>query len=226
MLPDGLYGRRIGMFQKIWILGSIVLATGCSQRSPWVVVPSPVVATEALRQASSVPADAKVAADVKVAADATAVAHLGGLLFPVPGVDSTRLDDSFDAPRDGGVRKHNAIDIMAKRGAPVLSVQDGRILRLSNNAKGGISIYATDLEEQFVYYYAHLDRYHSSIYSGRPLLRGDTLGYVGTTGNAPAEVPHLHLQVMHMPADRKFWNGPAVNPYPLLRATASLQAAK
>ena len=209
------------MFQKIWILGMIVLATGCSQRAPWRIVPSPVAVSEAPRQQ----ADA-VPPAVTAAADATAVAHLAGMLFPVPGVDSTRLDDSFDAPRDGGVRKHNAIDIMAKRGTPVLSVQDGRILRLSRSAKGGITIYATDLDEQFVYYYAHLDRYHSSVYAGRPLLRGDTLGYVGTTGNSPADAPHLHFQVMHMPADRKFWNGPAINPYPLLRATASLPAGK
>ena len=158
--------------------------------------------------------------------DDTAVAHLGGLLFPVPGVDSTRLDDSFDAPRDGGTRRHDAIDIMAPRGTPILAVQDGRILRLTNNAKGGITIYATDIEEQFVYYYAHLDRYYPNIYSGKPLMRGDTLGYVGTTGNAPKDVPHLHFQVMHMPADKKFWNGPPINPYPLLRPTGTQSAAK
>ena len=153
-------------------------------------------------------------------ADATAVAHLTTLFFPVPGVDSTRLDDSFDAPRDGG-RKHNAIDIMAPRGTPVLSVQDGRILRLSTSANGGITLYAVDLDEQFVYYYAHLDHYHQSVYAGRPLLRGDTIGYVGTTGNAPKDTPHLHFQVMRMPADRKFWNGEPINPYPLLRPTTT-----
>lgn len=211
------------MFQKLWVLSVIVVLAGCSQRAPWRVVPSPATATEAPRQQAEPVA---VAPDVRAAADATAVAHLGGMLFPVPGVDSTRLDDSFDAPRDGGVRKHNAIDIMATRGMPVLSVQDGRILRLSRSAKGGITLYATDLEEQFVYYYAHLDRYHPSVYAGRPLLRGDTLGYVGTTGNAPQGAPHLHFQVMHMPVDRKFWNGPAINPYPLLRATSSLPVGK
>jgi murein DD-endopeptidase MepM/ murein hydrolase activator NlpD len=153
-------------------------------------------------------------------ADATAVAHLTTLFFPVPGVDSTRIDDSFDAPRDGG-RRHNAIDIMAPRGTPVLSVQDGRVLRLSVNANGGITLYAVDLDEQFVYYYAHLDRYHQTVYAGRPLLRGDTIGYVGTTGNAPKGTPHLHFQVMRMPADHKFWNGEPINPYPLLRQPAS-----
>ena len=110
---------------------------------------------------------------------------------------------------------------MAPRGTPVLSVQDGRVLRLSVNPNGGITLYAVDLDEQFVYYYAHLDRYHQTVYAGRPLLRGDTIGYVGTTGNAPKGTPHLHFQVMRMPADHKFWNGEPINPYPLLRQPAS-----
>lgn len=136
-------------------------------------------------------------------------------------MDSTRLDDSFEDPRDGGARKHQAIDIMAPRGSAVLAVQDGRILSLSKSAKGGTTVYATDLEEQFVYYYAHLDRYHANVYAGRPLLRGDTIGYVGTTGNAPKNVPHLHFQVMRMPGDRKYWVGEPINPFPLLRATST-----
>src|SRR2546428_728190 len=138
----------------------LAIATACSQRSPWRVVAAPVPPPA---ESVAAPALAPAAAPV----DATAVAHLQGLFFPVPGVDSTRLDDSFDEPRDGGVRKHNAIDIMAPRGTPVLSVEDGRVLRLAKSSKGGITLYATDLEEQFVYYYAHLDRYYPSMYAGR-----------------------------------------------------------
>jgi murein DD-endopeptidase MepM/ murein hydrolase activator NlpD len=195
---------------------ALLFATACSQRSPWVVV-SPVPAPQAVASAPG----AAVSAPAPAPADATAVAHLGALTFPVSGIDSTRLDDSFDEPRDGGARTHRAIDILAPKGSAVLSVQDGRILRLSKSEKGGITVYATDLEEQFVYYYAHLDRYHAKVYAGKPLMRGDTLGYVGTTGNAPKNLPHLHFQVMRMPADRKFWAGDPVNPYPLLRATVS-----
>jgi murein DD-endopeptidase MepM/ murein hydrolase activator NlpD len=206
------------MLSRRWFLLLTVLATACSQRAPWRVVPTPAAAPRQQAEA--------VAPFMAAPADATAVAHLGSLLFPVPGVDSTRLDDSFDAPRDGGVRRHNAIDIMAPRGTPVLAVQDGRVLRLAKNAKGGITVYATDLDEQFVYYYAHLDRYHASVYDGRPLMRGDTIGYVGTTGNAPKDLPHLHFQVMRMPADHKFWNGDPVNPYPLLSRTTSRQSGK
>jgi murein DD-endopeptidase MepM/ murein hydrolase activator NlpD len=192
---------------RLSTLALLLLATACSQRSPWVVVPVP-----APRQQAE-----PLAAPPAAPADATAVAHLGSLVFPVAGLDSARLDDSFDDPRDGGARKHQAIDIMAPRGSAVLSVDDGRILRLTKSAKGGTTIYATDLEEKFVYYYAHLDRYHTNTYPGRPLMRGDTIGYVGTTGNAPRDVPHLHFQVMRMPSEGKYWMGEPINPYPLLR---------
>ncbi len=206
-------------------LALLFIAAGCSQRAPWRVVPAPVQgptqqarSTQSAQLAPSVEPLAAAPAAPAAPADATAVAHLNSLLFPVVGGDSARLSDSFEEPRDGGARTHRAIDIMAPKGTPVLAVADGRILRLANTAKGGISIYAADLEEQYVYYYAHLDRYHPNIYTGRPLLRGDTLGYVGTTGNAPKNLPHLHFQLMRMPPDRKFWNGEPINPFPLLRA--------
>jgi len=210
--------------QKIWLLGSILVTVGCSQRAAWRVIPSaPVPANASVERPRQQSEQTSVTDATPL--DAATLAHLGTLMFPVPGVDSTRLDDSFDDPRDGGGRRHNAIDIMAPRGTPVLSVQDGRILRLSKNAKGGNSIYATDLEGQFVYYYAHLDRYHPNVYNGKPLVRGDTIGFVGTTGNAPATTPHLHFQVMRMPSDHKFWDGDPINPYPLLRRTATTSAA-
>ena len=210
----------------------MLLATACSQRAPWRVIPAPEgqapaqSGVPAAAPASDRPALATAASPAPAPTDATAVAHVRALYFPVASGDSVRLDDSFDAPRDGGVRKHQAIDIMAPLGTPVLSAGDGRILRLSKSAKGGITIYATDLDEQFVYYYAHLDRYHASVYAGKPLMRGDTLGYVGTTGNSPKDAPHLHFQIMRMPADRKFWNGAPVNPYPLLRQPAASQGSQ
>lgn len=212
----------------------VLTLAACSQRAPWRVVgtlPSaPAAATSQSARSTSVSDGSVVQTSASVAAipDAALLAHVGSLYFPVAGMDSTRLDDSYDAPRDGGARKHNAIDIMAPRGAAVLAVQDGRVLKLSNNPKGGIALYTTDLDEQFVYYYAHLDRYHARVYAGRPLMRGDTVGYVGTTGNAPPNLPHLHFQVMRMPPDkRSFTMGEPVNPFPLLRTTAQpLSATK
>jgi len=207
----------------------LALSAACSQRSPWRVIETPSPLSAAGAPASSAPAPASsrppslsmvaAAPRTDAAADATAVAHLRSLLFPVGGsIDSTRYDDSFDAPRDGGVRKHNAVDIMAPRGAPVLAVADGRILQLRKNAKGGLTVYASDLGDRFVYYYAHLDRYHPKVYGGKPLMRGDTLGFVGTTGNSPKDLPHLHFQVMRMPADGRYVaGGEPINPFPLLQ---------
>jgi murein DD-endopeptidase MepM/ murein hydrolase activator NlpD len=212
----------------------LLAVAACSQRAPWTAVNSvspkaapaatvssqPAAAVAPVRANSSLPSLSMVARAPE-ANDATAVAHLRSLLLPVGGVENIRLDDSFDALRDGGARKHNAIDILAPRGTPVVSASDGRILRLQKNPKGGLTLYATDLEGQFVYYYAHFDRYHPKIYSGKPLMRGDTLGFVGTTGNAPPNLPHLHFQVMRMPSDGKYVNGTPINPYPLLRQSAS-----
>ena len=221
--------HRLGSFLMV-----AALLAACSQRAPFRVAPATPTrasATNAASASTSVagpvePAGSPIKQPVSEPTDALLALHVGSLYFPVAGMDSTRLDDSYDAPRDGGVRRHNAIDIMAPRGAAVLAVQDGRVLKLSNNTKGGIVVYATDLDEQFVYYYAHLDRYHSRIYNGKPLMRGDTIGYVGTTGNSPANLPHLHFQVMRMPADKRSYStGAPVNPFPLLRTTAQPQAA-
>jgi peptidoglycan LD-endopeptidase LytH len=221
--------RKLGSFLMV-----VLVLTACSQRAPWRVVAAQPAASNASpaspAAATTKVSDGSVALASVMAApavpDAALLAHVGSLYFPVAGMDSTRLDDSYDAPRDGGVRKHNAIDIMAPRGSAVLAVQDGRVLKLSNNPKGGITVYASDLEDQFVYYYAHLDRYHPRMYNGKPLMRGDTIGYVGTTGNSPANLPHLHFQIMRMPADkRSFSTGTPVNPFPLLRTTALTQAS-
>ena len=225
------------MTKKLGSFLMVVLAlAACSQRAPWRVVN----ASPATTATASAPAAAPAATSTKVSggdvaqasapavsiADAALLAHVGSLYFPVAGMDSTRLDDSYDAARDGGVRRHNAIDIMAPRGSAVLAVQDGRVLKLSSNPKGGITVYATDLEDQFVYYYAHLDRYHARMYNGKPLMRGDTIGYVGTTGNSPPNLPHLHFQIMRMPADKRSYStGAPVNPFPLLRTTAQTQAS-
>jgi len=143
------------------------------------------------------------------------------LALPVAGVEVGRLRDSFTDPRDGGARTHHALDIMAPRGTPVLAADDGRILRMRSNTLGGITVYTSDPAGRVVYYYAHLDRYHPGRSEGTSIARGDTLGYVGTTGNAPPNVPHLHFQVLRVPDDGRWWVGEAVNPLPLLRASAA-----
>ena len=137
-----------------------------------------------------------------------------GLQIPVAGITQQQLNDTFDEGRDGG-RVHRALDILAPRGTPVLAADSGKILRMRTNALGGNTIYAADPLGRVVYYYAHLDAYQPGLSDGAPIARGDTLGYVGTTGNAPKDTPHLHFQVMRMPADGKYWDGEPINPFPL-----------
>jgi peptidoglycan LD-endopeptidase LytH len=136
------------------------------------------------------------------------------LAFPVQGFESN-LRDNFDETR-GGTHKHEALDIMAPRGTPVVAVDDGRVAKLFRSVAGGITVYQFDPEGKYVYYYAHLDRYAEGLVEGLTIKRGDLLGYVGSTGNAPALAPHLHFTIFRMGPDRKWWKGTAVNPYPYL----------
>lgn len=138
------------------------------------------------------------------------------LIIPVIGVEPEELHDDFSAARGGG-RRHNAIDILAPYGTPVVAADAGYILRLSRNRAGGIVVYATDPEERVVYYYAHLAGYFEGLSAGKQIAKGDTLGYVGTSGNAPENTPHLHFQIMRMRGGGRYWNGEPFNPYPLLR---------
>jgi murein DD-endopeptidase MepM/ murein hydrolase activator NlpD len=136
------------------------------------------------------------------------------LIVPVAGVAPEKIPNTFDAER--GARRHRAIDILAPRGTPVLSADDGLVLRVGRNPSGGNIIYATDPGRRLVYYYAHLDRFRDGLSAGTRLARGDTIGFVGTTGNAPADTPHLHFQVMLLLADRQYWDGEPIDARPLL----------
>lgn len=134
------------------------------------------------------------------------------LMVPVEGAEPSQLRNDYDARRSGG-RTHRAIDVMSPKGTPVLAADDGRIGRIGTTPIGGNIIYATDPDERFVYYYAHLDRHARGLQTGQRVQKGDVIGYVGTTGNAPANVPHLHFQVMLRGAGRAWWDGPTINPW-------------
>ena len=134
--------------------------------------------------------------------------------IPVAGMLTANLRDSFDEGRDDK-RVHRALDILAPRGTPVISADSGRILRVGFNSLGGNSIYASDPLGRLVYYYAHLDAFRPGLVAGASVARGDTLGFVGTTGNAPKDTPHLHFQVMRMPPDGRYWDGDPINPFPI-----------
>jgi murein DD-endopeptidase MepM/ murein hydrolase activator NlpD len=160
--------------------------------------------------ASTAPATAD--AQPPSAADILAARHL---IVPVQGVPRAALHDTFAAARSKG-RSHNAIDIMAPRGTPVLAADDGRLEKISSNRGGGLAAYQSDPSGQFIYYYAHLAGYAEGLRDGQPLRRGDVIGYVGTTGNAPSTAPHLHFAVMLLTHQGRWWGGEAVNPYAAL----------
>jgi murein DD-endopeptidase MepM/ murein hydrolase activator NlpD len=176
--------------------------------------PTPVPAT-AKSTTPSLSTAAVMAPDLSSMSDADYL-RWRSILVPVAGADMTHVDDSFNEGRDGGDRTHRAIDILAPRGTPILSADDGKILRMSTSALGGISMYTVDANARIVYYYAHMERYNDAMSPGRSIVRGDTLGFVGTTGNAPKNTPHLHFQVMRWPSDGKYWNGEPINPFDVL----------
>ena len=138
-----------------------------------------------------------------------------GLLLPVQGVRPQQLVDTFSDARSEG-RVHDAIDIMAARGTPVLAASDGRVAKLFTSRLGGLTIYEFDPTSTWVYYYAHLDRYAANLAEGQSLRRGEVIGYVGSSGNASADAPHLHFEISRLGPERNWWQASPVNPYPLL----------
>ena len=145
------------------------------------------------------------------AASHVAAATLRPLAVPVEGVTVADLRDTFDDGRPG--HRHEAIDIAARRGARVLAADDGTLVKLFTSVPGGLTIYQFDPDARFAYYYAHLDRYADGLREGMQLQRGDLIGYVGTSGNARADAPHLHFAVFRLGPERQWWKGEAVNPF-------------
>jgi peptidoglycan LD-endopeptidase LytH len=138
------------------------------------------------------------------------------LMLPVLGIKKEDLRSNFDEPR-GGSRRHEAIDILAPRNTPIFAVEDGKIARLFLSAGGGITIYQYDPSEKYVYYYAHLEKYAPDLKEGDRVKRGDVIGYVGTTGNAPRNTPHLHFAIFKMTDDKRWWQGTPIDPYSVLK---------
>ncbi|HXG92521.1 MAG TPA: M23 family metallopeptidase [Blastocatellia bacterium] len=137
------------------------------------------------------------------------------LLIPVSGVSANQLRDSFNDARSEG-RVHQAIDIMAPGGTPVMAVTDGTVMKLHRSAKGGITLYQSDPSGRYVYYYAHLMRYADGMAEGKSVKRGDVIGYVGDTGNPGPGNYHLHFAISKPDAPGKWSGGTPINPYPIL----------
>jgi murein DD-endopeptidase MepM/ murein hydrolase activator NlpD len=136
--------------------------------------------------------------------------------LPVRGVARRDLRDSFDQTR-GSTRKHEAIDILASRNTPVLAVEDGIVARLFESKAGGTTVYEFDPTTRYVYYYAHLERYADGLQEGNHIQRGQILGYVGTSGNAPKDTPHLHFAIFRLTDKKQWWQGSPIDPYEVFK---------
>lgn len=136
--------------------------------------------------------------------------------IPVEGVDRDDLTRSFRDARSGD-RTHEALDILAPRNTPVKAVEDGRIAKLFNSKAGGITIYQFDPSERFCYYYAHLEKYADAVREGERVRKGQVIGYVGTSGNAPKDTPHLHFAVFRLSDSKRWWEGTPLDPFDVLQ---------
>ena len=144
-----------------------------------------------------------------------------GLAIPVAGIRAAQLSDTFTQARAGG-RPHDAIDIMAPRGTPVVAAAEGTVEKLFfSHGGGGITAYVRSPDGRWMYYYAHLDAYAPGLHEGQRIARGEAIGTVGSTGNASPAGPHLHFAINAMGPNDRWWQGRPINPYPLLAGRGS-----
>jgi murein DD-endopeptidase MepM/ murein hydrolase activator NlpD len=140
-----------------------------------------------------------------------------GLVIPVTGIKASELIDTYKQARAGGARVHDAIDIMADHGTPVVAAAPGRLEKLFfSKGGGGISAYVRSNDGRYIFYYAHLQDYAPGLKEGQAIKRGDPIGRVGVTGNSNPDGPHLHFAINRMAPGEKWYEGTPVNPYPLL----------
>ena len=144
---------------------------------------------------------------------AGAVAPLA-LLFPIHGLSPKDVGEGFGALRALGSRRHQAVDIAAPRGTPVVAATSGRVALLSNHPSAGLTVEQEDDSGRFCLVYAHLDGFAPGLREGSSVVRGQVLGYVGSTGNATAVAPHLHFAV-HRNEEGACWSGTPLDPEPL-----------
>ena len=221
--PFGLgLALGIGLFVALWIGGALsdpsrpARAPAEAARTPQVeptprALPPPAVpaATYPTIRSDEMPRPA-----LSPAVEDIAFLRLRRLQFPVPTVDPKRLRDDFSDSRNG--RSHEALDILAPRGTPIVAVDDGVVQKMFHSVgKGGLTVYQFDPEGAYCYYYAHLDRYADGLREGQELKKGDVIGYVGTTGNAPPQTPHLHFGIFKLGPEKQWWKGAALNPFPV-----------
>lgn len=185
------------------------------------MVPGPLESDVAAPTESEVVATAPAIGPTNTAPDAPPASTAAGtdleilqrkrLRIPIDGVAHAALQQSFEQAR--GTGRHEAIDILASRGTPVHAVDAGVVGKLFTSVRGGITVYQYDPSGRYCYYYAHLDRYADGLREGQTLRTGDLVGYVGTSGNAPKDTPHLHFAIFRLTEPGRWWEGTAIDPY-------------
>jgi len=163
------------------------------------------IADVGARRVPESPAQIAAAAPAKIA-----------MVIPVLGVRRNQLVDTWNQSRESGARVHQAIDIAAPGGTPVIAAFAGRIEKLFVSERGGITIYVRSSAGDWLGYYAHLSGYAAGMREGLVVARGQVIGYVGDTGNAGPGNAHLHFALHRVSAADRWYQGTPVNPYPLL----------
>lgn len=165
---------------------------------------------------SAPPSDASARA-ARTVVPRTSAPVSGTYVLPVAGVRPEQLTDTFTDARGGGARVHDAIDIMAPRGTPVVAAVGGTVEKLFTSKAGGLTVYVRSPDRRTITYYAHLDAYVTGLREGQQLRAGDQIGTVGITGNADPAAPHLHFAIIQTAPDMDWWEpASAINPYPIL----------
>ena len=202
--------KQLAIFLLGFVCGMAVLALGLwiggGFERPVSAMASPAAVT-APAPAAFAPEDPSTAR--------IGVSHGAALAMPITGVDPAKLTSNFEQMRGG--HRHEALDIMAPRGTPVHAVDDGVVAKLFTSKPGGLTVYQFNEAQTLCYYYAHLDHYAEGLREGMRLYRGEVVGYVGSTGDASPDAPHLHLAVMELGPEHQWWKGTAIDPLPLLQ---------
>ena len=191
-----------------WLIGGAVLF------ERWRAESAPA---QPLDPAAATPASEAPAPQPTLAAAVVRPSEAAGLIIPVAGVRREELIDTFTQSRQGGARVHNAIDIIAARGTPVIAAAPGTVEKLFVSARGGNTVYVRSPDKTLIYYYAHLDSYAPGLAEGQAVRQGQRLGSVGISGNVDPAGPHLHFEVQQTTPQSGWWQHTvSLNPYPLL----------
>jgi murein DD-endopeptidase MepM/ murein hydrolase activator NlpD len=213
--PQQRFCRRVSLkYAATALFTAVFTAVVVSAFWIWFYSVVPTSPPQVARSGNVVAVQPKNAPPVEIAQQV--VVGPAGLAIPVVGVKPTDLVDTFDAARAAG-RRHDAIDIMAAEGTPVIAAADGTVEKLFfSHGGGGITVYERAADPKWQYYYAHLQRYAPGLAEGQQVKRGQVIAFVDHTGDASPSGPHLHFAINQMAPGQRWWQGTPINPYPLL----------